>query len=291
MGVNSKGQKVYDTLWVTTNYKLNKVGRIDLEDSVYTAIIPTNSAYSQAFNAYRPYFITYNSSTKLVNKDSTNYLTKNAVMNDLIFRGLYRSVAEMPDTMKSTLGAKIPTDSLRLTEAGVLKDIKNVSNGYLYVVNQLYEPAMFKFFKDVSVEAEASLTRTAGSTTSAYNRSVNTDIFTQEVSGSRFLYLETNTTSDEATVTFSCANVLSGAYDIYCVVVPAAAESKTDSTRLSFTLTARDAASKLVQKKYPSASTADYGAANYLTSPNNVKEILVVKGFKFPFSNTKFECS
>ena len=175
---------------------------------------------------------------------------------------------------------------MRLTVNGVLRGIQNVSNGALYAVNQLYEPALFKFFKEVSVEGEASLTRAIGSTTSAYARFVDLSVLTQPVSGNKYLYMESNNTTDEATATFTCNNVLSGSYDIYCVVVPALAESKTDSTRLSFTLTSRDATSKLVQKKYPSTTTADYGTVNYLTSSTQVKEVLIVRGFKFPFSNT-----
>jgi hypothetical protein len=289
LGVNDKGQKTYDTLWTVTNFALKYYGRIDLEDSVYTCVVPTNDAYKKAFNLYSPYFVTMNPLTFLQNKDTSDLRTKAAVMSDLIFRKKYTSIASMPDTIKST-GRNGFIPSKLLLGAGVIKAQMPLSNGYMYIVNELDQDPLEKFYKNITEEAE-SVIRSANTTTAMSTRSIDTDIFAEPVSSGKYIFMEPINVVDNSSVIYTFSNVLSAKYDIYCVVVPTAAENPlnvTDSTRLSFRIDyyAKDAAGKgkLTRITSPS-STYNYGTANYFTSPTHMKELLMVKGFKFPFSN------
>jgi len=289
LGVNNKGQKIYDTLWTVNNYMLKALGRIDLEDSVYTCIVPTNDAYKKAFNKYAPYFVTFNPLTFYQDTATSNARTKLAVMTDMIFRRKYNSISSMPDTLVSTYYNKFLPSNM-LSGTGVLKDQKALSNGYMYIVNELNQTPNEKFFKDVSVETENSSIRVPSTTTSVYNRSVNTDIFSEFVSSNRYIFMEPQTVTDNPSVIFTFSNVLSAEYDIYCVVVPASAENPlnvTDSTRVAFRIDyyIKDAngKGKITRVNFPSTAY-NYGAANYITSPTHVKEVLVAKAFKFPFS-------
>lgn len=289
LGVNDKGQKTYDTLWTVTNFALKYYGRIDLEDSVYTCVVPTNDAYKKAFNLYSPFFVTMNPSTLLQNKDTSDMRTKAAVMSDLIFREKYNSIASMPDTIVSS-GKNGFVPSKMLLGIGVLNIQVPLSNGYMYIVNELAQDPLEKFYKNIAEEAEL-VSHTANTTTTMTTRTIDTNVFEEPVSLEKYIFMEPINVVDNSSVIYTFSNVLSAKYDIYCVVVPTAAENPlnvTDSTRLSFRIDyyAKDAAGKgkLARLNLPS-STYNYGAANYFTSPTHMKEILIVKGFKFPFSN------
>jgi len=102
--------------------------------------------------------------------------------------------------------------------------------------------------------------------------------------------MEPQTVTDNPSVIFTFSNVLSAEYDIYCVVIPASAENPlnvTDSTRVAFRIDyyIKDVNGKGKTTRVNFPSTAyNYGTANYITSPTHVKEVLVAKAFKFPFS-------
>ena len=63
IGVNGENQNVYDTVWKYSNTLLSAIGRLDLEDSIYTAILPNNDAWNSAFEnrlSYHKIFVDRN---------------------------------------------------------------------------------------------------------------------------------------------------------------------------------------------------------------------------------------
>lgn len=105
------------------NTFLDKVSDISDESKEYTLFILTDAGYNSEYFKLNPFFVSNNS-------DSTKSLTSFYLIKDLVVSGSY-SLNQLPDTLTSTLGVKIPVDKSRILAS------HKTSNGYVHVLNKI----------------------------------------------------------------------------------------------------------------------------------------------------------
>ena len=233
VGENSRGQKLY-----FHNSWMKKYGSIHLEDSLYTAFLPTDMGWKTAYNSIRPYFRTFGSLVEdktpqssfnyrrsyetgtAVSDSLQNSHTRETIARDLLFRRRPDFLAPLGDTLMTTSGDTYHHPAY-LVE-GLTP--QTASNGHYYAVDQLPHKPADLFLKEIKVEAEKAAGREFLYSTLT-NRSAAEGNLRDEVSNMNFLEV-VNTSTNNLTppqVVFNLPNVLAAKYNIYAVFVPAQA--------------------------------------------------------------------
>jgi hypothetical protein len=212
IGTNDRGQAIYDSIINFSNPILSKIGRLYLEDSVYTAILPSNAAWTKVYNKIKQ---NYKTLAKDGGAAQQRLNTQWAIVQNLVFKTRIPDPAAF-QTLTTTTGNVIShPDSLFL---GSTKS--ELSNGLAYVTDSLRFKASESWQQPIKMEAEISkYGRTNLFSTLAVRSSLGS---TYDVSGTKYLVCEPSTVSSttQNSVTFPIPNVLSGKYRIYCVFVP-----------------------------------------------------------------------
>ena len=272
-------EQEYDT--ITTLYnplledKLYGLGNIAAEDSVFTMIIPTNTAWSAAYARISPYFNIYNEDSAIA--DSIKKVqTSLAIINDLIYREKINNPAEYR-TLTSTSGSII-TD---VNDLFMGTNQTNASNGIIYLTDEVRYNNIETWNKPIPVECEDQEGRLTGSYTSIYTRTIGTNSIITDISGNRYIEVQPTNTSAQPYVIFDIPNVLSGEYDIYADFIPAIIDGESfanDSTKLSFRVVYMNALGK-------SQDTGPITSDDFVTSGTQKTRIKIASKFKFPISN------
>lgn len=279
IGVDEKGQTVYDSLLVDYNPiygdPIRGLGEIANEDSIFTMIIPTDAAWQRAYERISPYFNVYNEN-KAVADSIKDVQTSLAILGDLTYRGELTDAASLSMVL-STSGSKI-TNTAELF-SGTTKI--QASNGWIYTASELNYDNTLTWNKEIEVEGELSTGRTPGAGTTINVRTVESDNpLADEISEMSYIEVSSTSPSRQPGVTISIPDVLSGAYDIYASFVPATVSDATnvnDSTRVSFTVTYMGANGK--------AATKNFKESSFITSPTKMTLMKVADAMEFPVSN------
>lgn len=271
-------------VYKSTNKALTYLGKFNTEDSIYTAILPDNAAWSEAYNRILPFY-------KALVKDGgvqaqiTN--TKWTLIQDLFFRGV-KSLPIASDSIYSTYGHGFSNPNRLFAGAQVTE----MSNGLSYVTSQLKNSATDSWFKEIRIEGEDALN---GRTTLNYNATSVTSIGTGfNISKGYYVRLDPTTSSSisKLNVQFPISNTLSAKYDIYCVFVPTSIVDPTDikPNKVRFYLSYVNSLGVQVTN-----ATVDINhavqlptkvSAIFTTTPTSQpEEMLVVSGFQFPYCN------
>lgn len=233
IGVNDKGETLYDSVFNYRNDWMTRYGDIYKEDSVYTMLVPSDEAWNKQYEKVKSYYRTVGEGTADVSKikvsgkfavgdeqsDSlTDAHTKQAILQDLVFRK--KIDVEHPDGDSIVSTSANVFHAPQYLFAGAEK--RDVSNGLMFVADELKFDPTENWHNEIRVEAENSsnyLTQYCGSTSS---RSVeNFPQFARQVSENRFLYVTPPSLSfQKNTVRFGLPNTLSGTYNIYVVTLP-----------------------------------------------------------------------
>jgi len=118
-------------IWDSTNAKisrnsfLDKVQNIADEANEYTLFVLTDNAFTTEYNKLSPWFTTATN-----NADSTKNLASYHLIKDLAVKGAY-TVAQLPDTLLSTFGVKIPINKTKIVAS------YKTSNGYVHVMSEV----------------------------------------------------------------------------------------------------------------------------------------------------------
>ena len=268
-----------DTVAVLFNslleYPVYGLGNIASEDSVFSMVIPDNTAWNKAFEEIKPYFANYNAD-QAVADSIQRAQTALAIVSDLVFRtGLADPLAM--DSVISTTGSVISNPSAFFSGMQQI----TASNGRIFLASALNYDMVETFNKPIEIEAEEQVGRTPAAGTTVYTRSVATDNpYASEISGLRYIEVSPTSSSRQPGVTFAVPNVLAGAYDIYASFVPATAADITntsDSTRVQFVLSYMAANGRNQNKTFNSSS--------FVTSGSRMTLIKVASAFEFPMAN------
>ncbi len=125
---------------ITRNSFLDKVQNVADESGQYTLIMINDNAYTTEFNKLTPWF-------KTTTVDSTNNLSAYHLIKDLAFKGAY-SASQLPDTLISTFGVKVPIDKSKITAS------YKTSNGYVHIMSQVNFNLLYKF-PPIIIEGES----------------------------------------------------------------------------------------------------------------------------------------
>ena len=230
IGYNDNDEPVYDTVEVYGNPFLETLGSLNVEDSVYTAILPDNTAWIEAYDRITNYL---NIPSSAGGEEQQHELTQRLIIYDMVFRGKVENYAAL-DSIITT------TDNVYYEPHTLFEGIAptDVSNGLVYNTSQMPFTDTASFFKEIRIEAEYS----------TYRSNANSDINVQtsygsglEVSNNRYLEVVSTSTSSTSpsSVTFQIPNTLSAKYNIYCVFVPhtISNETKQVASQVKFRLT------------------------------------------------------
>ena len=273
IGVDSLSkQLLYDSVFVFKNLILDKIGQLSKEDSIYTAILPTNAAWSEAYNRIKPYF---NTLAKNGGVQTQRENTEMSIVQDAVFRQRVANPNAL-DSIVSTTGNVFKSPGSYIFNGATQNEL---SNGNAYVTNLLTYKAGDSWQKTIRIEAENE----------AYGREKsNCDIYPRSSSGSglsvskeKYIYLNNLTTNNTSLcyVRFPIPNTLSAKYNIYCVFVPTSIESSADlrPSKATFRLQYIDATGNLTAEKLLSVP-------QNITDPTKLTKMFVTQ-IQFPYCN------
>ncbi|MDD4991026.1 MAG: fasciclin domain-containing protein [Paludibacter sp.] len=283
IGTNSQNQAVYDSVIVFSNPVLDRIGHIQIEDSLFAAILPNNAAWTKVYNKIKTNYKT------LINDGGVKQRlnTQAAIVENLIFR--LKSMNTEPSTMDSLLstsGQTFRPSSYLFNGAQKF----TLSNGLAYVTDSLRFKATESWQKKILVEAEnQSYGRSFLYSTLGVRSGLGSGY---HVSDNKFLTIEPTSVSKNtpASVTFPIPNTLSGKYKIYCVFVPSSIVNPDDSRRYKVKYNfsyVNSVGTSIKDAPITSKNTiaAQGGTAATFTTDSLATTKMYVADINFPFSN------
>ena len=278
IGKNAVGQLVYDSVFNYSSKYMKRYGDIYREDSLYTMVLPTNTAWKEGYDAVKKHFRTFgtllSSSVSAISVPTRTYdvsdniadsladaHTKEAMISDLVFRGKVSMTNPQGDSLTATSGNVFhhPADIV----SGATEE--NVSNGIMWRTGKWNYKPQDTILKEIVVEAESTKNRT-DAYANVYTRSAVSTNYVDSVSETKYIEVTATTTSarTQPTVQFTIPNTLSATYNVYCYFVPAEAYSedvKADSTRVNFYLNYVDEDGTMKEKSVIASSQITNGTA------------------------------
>lgn len=265
IGYDSSGAPVYDSVFKFSNLVFEKIGAMNTEDSIYTAILPDNTAWNEAYERVINFFnFPENTGSALRQHD----LTRFTIVKDMLFKTKVSQPATL-DSLVSTSGNVFYNPGyLFNTEPATL------SNGMAYITDKMPYADTMSWFKKIRVEAENTIGRDNSSSNIFLRTSYGTGV---NVSNNRYILVDP--ISSEPSVEFSIPNTLSAKYNMYCVFVPGSIvdPSNTIPTKAAFKL-------KYIRRSSGSTVTTDIKPVNNITDPNGMTKMFIGQ-FDFEFAN------
>lgn len=254
----------YDSVTFKSNALLDKVGALNNEDSIYTCILPDNTAWNEAYNRIKAYYVSDQPSFQ-------RSRTLLSMVRDMAFRNRISNPNSL-DSLISTTGNVFHQPGYLFNNANV----NEVSNGLVYVTSQLQYKATDSWYKEIRVEAENIENRFTTSNINLYLRNSFGSPF--NVSNKYYVLLEPTTTSSlsKVYIDFNIPGTLSAKYNIYCVFVPTSIADPTDlrPCRAVFFITYTGNNGLVKLQSLP--------VSNNITDPNGITKMLIASNFTFP---------
>ena len=219
--INAEGKQEYlDSVIVSYNQMLYSLGQLNNEDSTYTMIVPTNEAWSEAYERVKPY---YRYPRKgVLNPDSLGeYHTRQAMVRDLVFSHTVQKSVE--DSLVSTTKGVFynPFETI-LSEYSSWEQSEKCSNGGVFVVNELRHNPWDSWHEEIKVEAENlnALIEDKEAQRIIYRTKLgSSDSLFTKVSGGSYLEMQ-ETRSEHPELAFNIWNTLAGKYNLKIVFLP-----------------------------------------------------------------------
>jgi hypothetical protein len=257
--------------WLWYGTLRSGLGQINREDSIYTALIPDNTAWDAAYERIAPSF------KAVRNNDSIQRMqTSLAIVENLIFRGFIDRPAD-EDSLFSTSPNVIRQPALLFDNTQKIQ----ASNGLLFLTETTVNyHAQETWMRPIFVEADEQEGRKIAANTTLVPRIIenNTNGLATD---SRFLEVYQTALDDnlenQPKVTFDIPQVLSGRYNIYAEFLPGnlAQHGNPRATKLRCTLNYRNV----------NGNTVTTVANNLQTSATEKIKLLLFNGFNFPVAN------
>jgi len=267
-----------DSIFREQNNVLDSLGAIDNENNIYTAILPTNTAWNNTYNKILPLYRSLDKTAGNVIIQSGLSLqeqrTKWAVIQDFLFPGSIIVPTGLDSLISTNRDIFYNPDYLF---EGATPQI--ASNGLCYVTDELRNKMEESWAKKIIAESEDNtfglkVLKNAKSE-GRYRNNL--------ASGGYYIRLEDLSTSslDKISVSFPIPNTLANLkYNIYCVMVPASYTDPSDTRpyKLDFFLSYVRENGVLSESKVS------------ITSPltvtiNQISKVLVAENFIFPYCN------
>ena len=277
IGTNEFNQAIYDSVIIFSNPILDRIGSLYLEDSLYTAVLPDNKAWSSVYNKVKQNFKVLPDAGGAAMQ---RLYTQKAIVEDLIFRVPdVKTDLTLADSLIATSGS-VFKPSARLFENATKHEL---SNGFAFVTDSLRFKASESWQKPIKIEAEYTDFGRTYDYANIYLRSGAGSSY--EVSKSRYLLVECTSPMTPGAVTFPVPNTLSGKYRIYCVFVPSSIVLPSDTLRkynvqfnVSFTSTSgKPVVNAAIASTNKVLTTTGAKAADFETLPGKVTKMFVTE--------------
>jgi len=270
------GRQTYiDSVMVTSNTLISQLGaRISNEDSSYTAVIPNNEAWIEAYNRIKPYYkyATTTNCQQLADNDTKistvtatvdpvymqDSMTKRKLVEYMFFSNNddYNKWIENPsavnnDTIRTTRRAKLSQPD-RILDRIVNK--VTMSNGYACIVDSLAHFSWETYAPELTISATRNEARVLrGSVKNTYVNDPDQSMVDTKGYSMSYLLVEPNSASALPELDIYLPEVLSTEYNLYCVVVPADVSlsdtiSEVKPTSLKFELSYATASGAIASK-------------------------------------------
>lgn len=270
IGIDTGGNVIYDSVFIYSNPVLGDLGALGTEDSVYTAILPDNAAWTEAYGRIEPYFNVPDVYGGVLRK---RLFTRRAIVQDMVFRERVWDPGSR-GFLVSTVGNVFYNPAYLFPAAPPVE----LSNGNAYVTDLMAFTDTSSWFKPIRVEAESNEGRD-NANSNIYERSgLGTGL---DISDDNYIVVDPTGISDIAqpNVRFSIPNTLSASYDIYCVFAPSSIvdTSNLRTGRVTYQLTYISTATGRTRRQTVTPE-------DNLIDPEGLTKMLVTR-FDFEFAN------
>jgi len=285
IGTNALNQAIYDSVIIFSNPILDKIGQLQLEDSTYAAILPTNTAWNKVYNKIKENFNTLPKDGGIAQQRLN---TQWAIVRNLVFK--FKNLIPEPtsyDSLISTTGTVFKPSTYLFD--GSTKHV--LSNGFAYVTDSLMFNATTSWQQPIRVEAENSSYGRIFQYSNIFIRSSLGSAY--NVSQNRYLVCEPTTVSKttQNSITFPIPNTLSGNYKISCVFVPTSISEESDAReyKVRFSLSYINSAGKQINDAAITStntiSTAQGAVAGTFSTEASAITKMFVTQISFPYCN------
>ena len=298
-----------DSVFMQRNDLFSYLGELNLEDSTYMVIAPTNEVWKNLVEEYESYF---NYPASLDKRDSMVYTsTRLAIVNGTTFSRTFNPEKILQDSAMSVSSVKdyalrkanwgAPFEYYqyykpRTQPYGVLSqnesDIIKCSNGEVYKASQWNIDKLMTFNQFRIFEAEGRSIKEMSKVADSRGDTINTITpYTWQVSAdnrfygrvwdNRFVEFQPNVGTVNHSVTFTLTDVLSNmGYDIYLVTAPALANDSnaTEQQRLP---TIIRATIYVPGKGDDQIKGEDGKVIDFKTTPDAIDYLLLAENYKF----------
>lgn len=222
-----------DSVVTNTNTWFSRIGRLNDEDSSYVFFAPTNEVWAEVLaktKSYYQYAPSKTASVQHVRDSLSNYYSKYAIIKNLVFSKTVNNFSA--DSIISTTHTKFGLKGNSAPKQALYNNCTGpytLSNGDLYIAHSFNYRSIINWHDTIKVEAENATGRTFASCTLDSRRvttSTKQDTIKGTVSANQFVECTPLTSTGSPSVTFTIPKVLSAAYRIKVVFVPANITSK-----------------------------------------------------------------
>ncbi|NPD92980.1 hypothetical protein [Xylanibacter muris] len=274
------GVPVYvDSVVYKRNKMLDRIGRINEEDSTYWMVVPSSEGWDKAWNNASKY---YRYDKKVLKADSIQrYWTNRALLDDAIFS--MTTNESVNDSLKSVQYIKDEPEYhvfyKPFEPGGILSSAvpEECSNGILYKTTEWPFTPEETFFTELRSEGENQSLITANKDCNYTNRRLSAD----SISEGGYIDIVALKTTSNWTMTYRVNNTLSAKYDICAILLPksVADNVKPDLRPCKFKATI-NYVDTLGNKK-----TFNCGNKQFISDPLKVDTIVLAENFEFPACN------
>lgn len=152
LGVDDNGDAIYDTVWITENYFLDKIAGLKNESEAYTGFIPRNNNVREALSMVDEYF------GNIEELDETAY----SQLLYITFSGSFMKEAyfhaNLPDSIVSVTGKKYEKSILSFNQTDLV-----LSNGMVHMLDGMTIPKSF-FLLPIVIECDRKQNRKVSNT-------------------------------------------------------------------------------------------------------------------------------
>ena len=286
-----EGVPVYvDSVMIEYNRLLNNIGELDSEDSVYWAVAPKAEGWKKAYDEA---FSLFQFDSKVEKRDSLQeYYAMSSLMRDAIFnmtdqKSVNDSLISVPYIHTShNYANRKPIYNVfykPFEEGGILYGAEAIpcSNGIVYKTNEWPFKPEQTYFKDIYVEGESTWSILE------YDKCIYNiqPLVADSVFENEYLIIKPYPSNANWSVTYPISGTLSGAYDVYVVVLPKSVLNKENPDLKPCKFSANINYLDLTGKKQTYVCKSSNGKSAFQNNPLRVDSVLIAENFKFPACN------
>lgn len=219
-GKNTLGQAVYDSVFIPTSNYFKIVGDLISEEKQYTYLGLPDQAYNKVFDVFKTYYAYPVADTV---KNNVNKV----IINNLVFPAFSKS-SLTNSYLTNTTGKQVLID-----KSTVAEEIK-LSNGYMFIMNDLTFLPTDIMYKPLRYEVENSDRRTIGKAADFSIQKIYDISASENFNNEVLLNNNPDATNSNSFFEVAFSNVFSARYDIFIKFAPIGAMK---SSKLKYILT------------------------------------------------------